>query len=180
MTMLKDPSKKYRAFPTIDLPDRTWPSKTITAAPIWCSSDLRDGNQSLIEPMDSEKKLRFWKTLVQVGVKEIEASFPSASQTDFDFVRMLIEDGHIPDDTTIQVLTQAREDLIARTFESLRGAKKAIVHLYNATSPSFRRIVFNQDKQGVKDIAVNAAKLFVKYAAQQPETQWTFQYSPET
>lgn len=180
MTMLKDPSKKYRAFPTIDLPDRTWPSKTITAAPIWCSSDLRDGNQSLIEPMDSEKKLRFWKTLVQVGVKEIEASFPSASQTDFDFVRTLIQDGHIPDDTTIQVLTQAREDLIARTFESLRGAKKAIVHLYNATSPSFRRIVFNQDKQGVKDIAVNAAKLFVKYAAQQPETQWTFQYSPET
>ena len=180
MSMLKDPSKKYCAFPTIDLPDRTWPSKAITAAPIWCSSDLRDGNQSLIEPMDSEKKLRFWKTLVQVGVKEIEASFPSASQTDFDFVRTLIEDGHIPDDTTIQVLTQAREDLIARTFESLRGAKKAIVHLYNATSPSFRRIVFNQDKQGVKDIAVNAAKLFVKYAAQQPETQWTFQYSPET
>ena len=180
MSMLKDPSKKYRAFPTIDLPDRTWPSKTITQAPIWCSSDLRDGNQSLIEPMDSEKKLRFWKTLVSVGVKEIEAAFPSASQTDFDFVRTLIEDGHIPDDTTIQVLTQAREDLISRTFESLRGAKKAIVHLYNATSPSFRRIVFNQDKQGVKDIAVNAAKLFVKYAAQQPDTQWTFQYSPET
>ena len=180
MSMLKDPSKKYRAFPTIDLPDRTWPSKTITAAPIWCSSDLRDGNQSLIEPMDSEKKLRFWKTLVQVGVKEIEAAFPSASQTDFDFVRTLIEDGHIPDDTTIPVLTQAREDLSARTFESLRGAKKAIVHLYNATSPAFRRIVFNQDKQGVKDIAVNAAKLFVKYAAQQPETHWTFQYSPET
>ncbi len=180
MTMLKDPSQKYRAFPTIDLPDRTWPSKTITQAPIWCSSDLRDGNQSLIEPMDAEKKLRFWKTLVQVGVKEIEASFPSASQTDFDFVRTLIEEGHIPDDTTIQVLTQAREDLIARTFESLRGAKKAIVHLYNATCPSFRRIVFSQDKQGVKDIAVNAAKLFVKYAAQQPDTQWTFQYSPET
>lgn len=180
MTMLNDPSKKYRAFPTIDLPDRTWPSKTIDAAPIWCSSDLRDGNQSLIEPMDSVKKLRFWKTLVSVGVKEIEASFPAASQTDFDFVRTLIEDGHIPDDTTIQVLTQAREDLIARTFESLRGAKKAIVHLYNATCPSFRRIVFNQDKAGVKEIAVNAAKLFVKYAAQQPETQWTFEYSPET
>jgi 2-isopropylmalate synthase len=180
MSMLKDPSQKYRAFPTIDLPDRTWPSKSITAAPIWCSSDLRDGNQSLIEPMDAVKKLRFWKTLVAVGVKEIEASFPSASQTDFDFVRTLIEEGHIPDDTTIQVLTQAREDLIARTFESLKGAKKAIVHLYNATSPSFRKIVFNQDKQGVKDIAVNAAKLFVKYAAQQPETQWTFQYSPET
>src|SRR5476651_95792 len=180
MSMLKDPSSKYRAFPTIDIPDRTWPSKTITAAPIWCSSDLRDGNQSLIEPMDAVKKLRFWKTLVQVGVKEIEASFPAASQTDFDFVRTLIEDGHIPDDTTIQVLTQGREDLIERTFESLRGAKKAIVHLYNATSPSFRRIVFNQDKDGIKAIAVNAAKLFVKYAAQQPETQWTFEYSPET
>lgn len=180
MTMLKDPSKKYRAFPTIDLPDRTWPSRAITEAPVWCSSDLRDGNQSLIEPMDAEKKLRFWKTLVKVGVKEIEAAFPSASQTDFDFIRTLIEGGHVPEDTTIQVLTQAREDLIARTFESLRGAKKAIVHLYNATSPSFRRIVFNQDKQGVKEIAINAAKLFVKYAAQQPETQWTFQYSPET
>ena len=180
MSMLKDPSSKYRAVPTIDIPDRTWPSKTITAAPIWCSSDLRDGNQSLIEPMDAIKKLRFWKTLVQVGVKEIEASFPAASQTDFDFVRTLIEGNHIPDDTTIQVLTQGREDLIERTFESLRGAKKAIVHLYNATSPSFRRIVFNQDKDGVKAIAVNAAKLFVKYAAMQPDTEWTFEYSPET
>ncbi|MDZ4305367.1 MAG: 2-isopropylmalate synthase, partial [Pseudomonas sp.] len=180
MSMLKDPSSKYRAFPTIDIPDRTWPSKTITSAPIWCSSDLRDGNQSLIEPMDAVKKLRFWKTLVAVGVKEIEASFPAASQTDFDFVRTLIEDNHIPEDTTIQVLTQGREDLIARTFESLRGAKKAIVHLYNATSPSFRRIVFNQDKDGIKAIAVDAAKLFVKYAAQHPETQWTFEYSPET
>jgi 2-isopropylmalate synthase len=180
MSMLKDPSSKYRAFPTIDIPDRTWPSKTITAAPIWCSSDLRDGNQSLIEPMDAVKKLRFWKTLVQVGVKEIEASFPAASQTDFDFVRTLIEGNHIPDDTTIQVLTQGREDLIERTFESLRGAKKAIVHLYNATSPSFRRIVFNQDKAGIKEIAVSAAKLFVKYAAMQPDTEWTFEYSPET
>ncbi|MBK5376546.1 2-isopropylmalate synthase [Pseudomonas sp. TH08] len=180
MSMLKDPSSKYRAFPVINLPDRTWPSKTIDAAPIWCSSDLRDGNQSLIEPMDAVKKLRFWKTLVQVGVKEIEASFPAASQTDFDFVRTLIEEGHIPDDTTIQVLTQGREDLIERTFESLRGAKKAIVHLYNATSPSFRRIVFNQDKDGIKAIAVNAAKLFVKYAAMQPDTEWTFEYSPET
>ncbi len=180
MSMLKDPSSKYRAFPVINLPDRTWPSKTIDTAPIWCSSDLRDGNQSLIEPMDAVKKLRFWKTLVQVGVKEIEASFPAASQTDFDFVRTLIEEGHIPDDTTIQVLTQGREDLIERTFESLRGAKKAIVHLYNATSPSFRRIVFNQDKEGIKAIAVNAAKLFVKYAAMQPDTEWTFEYSPET
>ncbi|WP_373331913.1 2-isopropylmalate synthase [Thiopseudomonas alkaliphila] len=180
MTMLKNPSQKYRAYPAIDLPDRTWPSKTLTKAPIWCSSDLRDGNQSLIEPMDAVKKLKFFKTLVAVGVKEIEVSFPSASQTDFDFVRTLIEDGHIPDDTTIQVLTQAREDLIARTFESLRGAKKAIVHMYNATSPTFRRVVFNQDKDGVKAIAVKAAELFKKYAAQQPETEWTFQYSPET
>jgi len=148
MAMLNDPSKKYRAFPTIDLPNRTWPSKTITEAPIWLSSDLRDGNQSLIEPMDSEKKMRFFKTLVQVGVKEIEVGFPSASQTDFDFVRELIENGHIPDDVTIQVLTQAREDLIERTFESLKGAKQAIVHYYNACAPSFRRIVFNQDKEG--------------------------------
>ncbi|CAD5108054.1 2-isopropylmalate synthase [Zestomonas carbonaria] len=179
MSMLKDPSTKYRAFPAINLPDRTWPSKTITEVPIWCSSDLRDGNQSLIEPMDPEKKMRFFKTLVQVGVKQIEVAFPSASQTDFDFVRELIEGNHIPDDTTIQVLTQAREDLITRTFESLKGARKAIVHVYNATAPSFRRIVFNQDKQGVIDIAVNAAKLIKKLAAQQPETDWTFQYSPE-
>lgn len=180
MTMLSNPSVKYRAYPVLDLPDRTWPNKTITQPPIWCSSDLRDGNQSLIEPMSPEKKLRFFKTLVDVGVKEIEVAFPSASQTDFDFVRLLIEDGHIPADTTIQVLTQAREDLIARTFESLKGASKAIVHMYNAVSPAFRRIVFNQDKDGVKAIAVHAAQLFKKYAAQQPETQWTFQYSPET
>jgi 2-isopropylmalate synthase len=179
MSMLKDPSSKYRAFPAIDLPDRTWPSKTITEVPIWCSSDLRDGNQSLIEPMDAAKKLRFFKTLVQVGVKQIEVGFPSASQTDFDFVRTLIEDGHIPDDTCIQVLTQAREDLISRTFESLKGAKQAIVHVYNATAPSFRRIVFNQDKAGVVAIAVNAARIIKNLAEQQPQTRWTFQYSPE-
>lgn len=180
MPMLSNPATKYRAYPVLNLPDRTWPNKTITHAPIWCSSDLRDGNQSLIEPMSPEKKLRFFKTLVAVGVKEIEVAFPSASQTDFDFVRLLIEDGHIPEDTTIQVLTQAREDLIARTFESLKGAPKAIVHMYNAISPAFRRIVFNQDKAGVKAIAVHAAQLFKKYAAMQPETQWTFEYSPET
>lgn len=180
MPMLSNPATKYRAYPVLNLPDRTWPNKTITHAPIWCSSDLRDGNQSLIEPMSPEKKLRFFKTLVAVGVKEIEVAFPSASQTDFDFVRLLIEDGHIPEDTTIQVLTQAREDLIARTFESLKGAPKAIVHMYNAVSPAFRRIVFNQDKAGVKAIAVRAAQLFQKYAAMQPETQWTFEYSPET
>lgn len=179
MSMLSNPSSKYSAYPVLNLPDRTWPNKTITQAPIWCSSDLRDGNQSLIEPMSPDKKLRFFKTLVEVGVKEIEVAFPSASQTDFDFVRLLIEEGHIPQDTTIQVLTQAREDLIARTFESLKGAPKAIVHMYNAVSPAFRRIVFNQDKEGVKAIAVQAAELFKKYAAMQPETQWTFQYSPE-
>ncbi|KJS26174.1 MAG: 2-isopropylmalate synthase, partial [Pseudomonas sp. BRH_c35] len=179
MTMLKNPSKKYRAFPAIDIPDRTWPSKSITQAPIWLSSDLRDGNQSLIEPMDAAKKMRFFKTLVQVGIKEIEVGFPSASQTDFDFVRELIEGGHIPDDVTIQVLTQAREDLITRTFESLKGAKQAIVHYYNATAPSFRRIVFNQDKAGVVNIAVNAAKIIKRLAAQNPETAWRFEYSPE-
>ncbi|HCH77077.1 MAG TPA: 2-isopropylmalate synthase, partial [Pseudomonas sp.] len=179
MTMLKNPSKKYRAFPAIDIPDRTWPSKSITQAPIWLSSDLRDGNQSLIEPMDAAKKMRFFKTLVQVGIKEIEVGFPSASQTDFDFVRELIEGGHIPDDVTIQVLTQAREDLITRTFESLKGAKQAIVHYYNATAPSFRRIVFNQDKAGVINIAVNAAQIIKRLAAQNPETAWRFEYSPE-
>ncbi|RRV15834.1 2-isopropylmalate synthase [Pseudomonas saudiphocaensis] len=179
MTMLKDPSKKYRAFTPIDIPDRTWPSKTITQAPVWLSSDLRDGNQSLIEPMDAAKKMRFFKTLVAVGVKEIEVGFPSASQTDFDFVRELIEGNHIPDDVTIQVLTQARQDLIERTFESLKGAKKAIVHYYNATAPSFRRIVFNQDKAGVVKIAVNAAQIIKNLAAAAPETEWRFEYSPE-
>lgn len=179
MSMLKDPSRKYRAFPAIDLPDRSWPSKTITQAPIWLSSDLRDGNQSLIEPMDAAKKMRFFKTLVQVGLKEIEVGFPSASQTDFDFVRELIEGGHIPEDVTIQVLTQAREDLITRTFESLKGAKRAIVHYYNATAPSFRRIVFNQDQAGVVEIAVNAAQIIKRLAEANPETAWRFEYSPE-
>lgn len=179
MPMLKNPSQKYRAFPQIDIPDRTWPGKVIDQAPIWLSSDLRDGNQSLIEPMDADKKLRMFQTLVAVGVKEIEVGFPSASQTDFDFVRELIEGGHIPDDTTIQVLTQAREDLITRTFESLKGAKKAIVHYYNATAPSFRRIVFNQDQAGVIQIAVNAGQIIKRLAEQNPETEWRFEYSPE-
>ncbi|WJN60555.1 2-isopropylmalate synthase [Pseudomonas sp. SO81] len=179
MTMLKDPSKKYRPFTQVQLPDRTWPDQIIDKAPIWLSTDLRDGNQSLIEPMDAEKKMRFFKCLVAVGLKEIEVGFPSASQTDFDFVRELIEGGHIPDDVTIQVLTQAREDLITRTFESLKGAKKAIVHYYNATAPSFRRIVFNQDKAGVVDIATSAARIIKCLAAAQPETQWGFEYSPE-
>ncbi|WP_275628845.1 2-isopropylmalate synthase [Pseudomonas sp. 273] len=179
MTMLKDPSKKYRPFTPITLPDRTWPDKIIDQAPIWLSTDLRDGNQSLIEPMDAEKKMRFFKCLVQVGLKEIEVGFPSASQTDFDFVRELIEGGHIPDDVTIQVLTQARDDLIERTFESLKGAKRAIVHYYNACAPSFRKIVFNQDKEGVKQIAIAAGKTIKRLAAAAPETQWGFEYSPE-
>ena len=179
MSMLKDPSKKYRAFTQITLPDRTWPDKIIDKAPIWLSTDLRDGNQSLIEPMDAEKKMRFFKCLVQVGLKEIEVGFPSASQTDFDFVRELIENDHIPDDVTIQVLTQARDDLIERTFESLKGAKKAIVHYYNACAPSFRKIVFNQDKAGVKAIAVAAGQTIKRLAEAAPETQWGFEYSPE-
>ena len=179
MTMLKDPSQKYRSFPQINLPDRTWPSKVIDKAPIWLSSDLRDGNQSLIEPMDAKKKMRFFKTLVAVGLKEIEVGFPSASQTDFDFVRELIEGGHIPDDVTIQVLTQARQDLIERTFESLKGAKQAIVHYYNATAPSFRKIVFKQDKAGVKQIAIEAGKIIKGLADANPQTDWRFEYSPE-
>jgi 2-isopropylmalate synthase len=179
MSMLKDPSNKYRAFTPINIPDRTWPSKTISVAPIWLSTDLRDGNQSLIEPMDAEKKMRFFKCLVAVGLKEIEVGFPSASQTDFDFVRELIEGGHIPGDVTIQVLTQARDDLIERTFESLKGAKNAIVHYYNACAPSFRRIVFNQDKNGVKAIAVAAGQTIKRLAEAAPETQWGFEYSPE-
>ncbi|HKY01832.1 MAG TPA: 2-isopropylmalate synthase [Burkholderiales bacterium] len=178
--MLKDPSQKYRPFPAVGLNDRTWPNKTITRPPIWCSSDLRDGNQALIEPMNGERKRRMFDLLVQIGFKEIEVSFPSASQTDFDFVRSLIEGNAIPEDVTIQVLTQAREDLIRRTFESLRGAKRAIVHLYNATSPVFRRVVFNTDRAGCKEIAVRGAKLFNELAAQQPETHWRFEYSPET
>jgi 2-isopropylmalate synthase len=179
MSMLKDPSSKYRPFTPIRIPDRAWPDQIIDKAPIWLSTDLRDGNQSLIEPMDAEKKMRFFKCLVQVGLKEIEVGFPSASQTDFDFVRELIEGGHIPDDVTIQVLTQARDDLIERTFESLKGAKKAIVHYYNACAPAFRKIVFNQDQAGVKAIAVAAGKTIKRLADAAPETQWGFEYSPE-
>lgn len=179
MSMLKDPSSKYRPFTQIQIPDRTWPDQIIDKAPIWLSTDLRDGNQSLIEPMDAEKKMRFFKCLLAVGLKEIEVGFPSASQTDFDFVRELIEGGHIPDDVTIQVLTQARDDLIERTFESLKGAKKAIVHYYNACAPSFRKIVFNQDKAGVKAIAMAAGTTIKRLADAAPETQWGFEYSPE-
>ncbi len=179
MTMLRDPSSKYRPFTPIALPDRTWPDKVIDRAPIWLSTDLRDGNQSLIEPMDAQKKMRFFKCLVAVGLKEIEVGFPSASQTDFDFVRELIEGDHIPEDVTIQVLTQARDDLIERTFESLKGAKRAIVHYYNACAPAFRQIVFNQDKAGVKAIAIAAGRTIRRLAQAAPETEWRFEYSPE-
>jgi 2-isopropylmalate synthase len=178
--MLTDPSKKYRAFAPIALADRTWPSRTITQVPVWASSDLRDGNQALIEPMNAERKRRMFDTLVRVGFKEIEVAFPSASQTDFDFVRHLIEGHAVPDDVTIQVLTQAREDLILRSFDSLRGAKHAIMHVYNATSPVFRRVVFAQDRKGVMDIAVRAARLIKQIADDRPETDWRFEYSPET
>ena len=177
--MLKHPETKYRPMPPVGLKDRTWPDQVISKPPIWMSTDLRDGNQALFEPMDAKRKMRMFKLLCGIGVKQIEVAFPSASQTDFDFVRALIEDNHIPDDVTIEVLTQAREDLIRRSFESLRGAKQAIVHVYNATAPNFRRIVFNVDEAGCTQIAVNAATLIKQLAAEQPETQWTFQYSPE-
>jgi len=178
--MLSEPARKYRPFQIVDLPDRSWPSRTITAPPIWLSTDLRDGNQALIEPMDARRKLRMFRQLVEIGFKEIEVAFPSASQTDFDFVRKLIEEDLIPDDVTIQVLTQSRDELIRRTFESLRGAPRAIVHLYNPTAPLFRRVVYGKDRAGIIDIATEGARLFVECAAAQPETDWRFEYSPET
>ncbi|BDD91288.1 2-isopropylmalate synthase [Pandoraea sp. XJJ-1] len=178
--MLKHPATKYRPFTPVNIPDRQWPSRTITRAPIWMSTDLRDGNQALFEPMDAQRKMRMFKTLVAIGFKEIEVAFPSASDTDFNFVRELIEGGHIPDDVTIEVLTQARDDLIERTFAALKGVPRAIVHLYNATAPEFRRIVFNLDQPGVKALAVAAAKTIKRCADAAPDTQWTLQYSPET
>jgi len=178
--MLRTPSDKYRPFPPINLSDRTWPNRTLTAAPVWCSVDLRDGNQALIEPMDSPRKMRMFKQLLKIGFKEIEIGFPSASQTDFNFTRELIEGGLIPEDVTVQVLTQARPELITRTFESLRGARRAIVHLYNSTSTLQRRVVFKLDRPGIVDIAVKGAELIKQLADQRPETQWVFQYSPES
>ena len=177
--MMKDPSKKYRPFVAVDLPDRQWPGQRIDTPPIWCSVDLRDGNQSLIDPMDQERKQRLFDMLLKIGFKEIEVGFPSASQTDFDFVRSLIEQDKIPEDVTIQVLTQARPHLIERTFEALKGAKRAIVHVYNATDPMFRRVVFNVDKAECVQIAVDATAQIRDLMAANPETNWTFQYSPE-
>jgi 2-isopropylmalate synthase len=178
--MIKIPSQKYRPFAPVALPDRTWPNQVITHPPVWCSVDLRDGNQALIEPMDAERKLRMFMLLLKTGFKEIEIGFPAASQTDFDFVRKLIEENLIPDGVTVQVLTQAREPLIRRTFESLRGAKRAIMHLYNSTSTVQRRVVFGLDKPGIVAIAVDGARVVLDCARAQPETEWVFQYSPES
>lgn len=177
--MLNNPASKYRAFAPVGLKDRTWPDTMITRAPIWLSTDLRDGNQALVEPMDVARKMRMFETLVEIGFKEIEVGFPSASQTEFDFVRRLIEEDRIPDDVTIQVLTQARDHLIERTFEAVQGAPRVIVHLYNAVAPVMRKVVLGLDEDGIVDLAVQHARMFKAQAARQPATQWTFQYSPE-
>ena len=179
MTMLSRPDSKYRAFAPLRLAGRRWPDAVISAPPQWCSVDLRDGNQALIEPMDPARKLRMFEMLVRIGFKEIEVGFPSASQADFDFVRLLIEKNLIPEDVTIQVLTQAREELIQRTFESLAGAPRAIVHLYNAVAPVMRRVVLGLDEDGIVELAVRHARLLQRLAAAQPGTRWTFEYSPE-
>jgi len=178
--MLRDPSVKYRPFPQVDIPDRTWPSKTITKAPRWLSTDMRDGNQALIDPMNAEKKQRFFDLLVKIGIKEIEVGFPSAGATEFDFIRSLADRGAIPDDVMPQVLTQARADLIEKTFDSLDGARQAVVHVYNAVSPAWRRIVFGLERPEIKGIAETAAKLLRDQAAKRPNTDWRFEYSPET
>ncbi|MEG3180271.1 2-isopropylmalate synthase [Sphingomonas sp. LT1P40] len=178
--MLRDPSVKYRPFPQIDLPDRQWPSRTITRAPRWLSTDLRDGNQALIDPMDAEKKTRFFDLICRVGIKEIEVGFPAAGATEFDFISGLVRDGRIPDDVTVQVLTQARRDLIETTFNSLAGAKTGIVHVYNAVSPAWRKIVFGMTRDEIRGIAIEAAKLLRDNAAARPDTDWRFEYSPET
>ena len=177
------PIHRYKPFHeqiTVDLPDRTWPTKRITKAPRWCAVDLRDGNQALIDPMSPERKLKMFQLLVRMGYKEIEVGFPSASQTDFDFVRVLIEENHIPEDVTIQVLTQARDHLIERTYESLKGAKSVIVHFYNSTSVLQRKVVFNQDKDGIKKIALDAAKKCKSLEHLLPGTKIYYEYSPES
>jgi 2-isopropylmalate synthase len=176
----KMPVHRYSPFIPVELEDRTWPSKKMTKAPQWCSVDLRDGNQALIDPMDTPRKLAMFKLLVAMGYKEIEVGFPSASQTDFDFVRKIIDEGLIPDDVIIQVLTQAREPLIRRTYESIKGSKQAIVHLYNSTSTLQRRVVFGLDKDGIKKIATDAAALCLELMSTVPETKVSFEYSPES
>ncbi|RUQ33146.1 MAG: 2-isopropylmalate synthase [Candidatus Competibacteraceae bacterium] len=178
--MRVDAVRKYRPFPPVQLPDRQWPSRVISQAPRWCSVDLRDGNQALIEPMGADRKLRMFEMLVQLGFREIEVGFPAASQTDFDFVRFLVDQRLIPDQVAIQVLTQSREALIRRSFEALRGVKKAVMHLYNSTSPIQRQVVFGMDKAGIVEIAVSGARLIRDIAAEHPDTDWTFEYSPES
>jgi 2-isopropylmalate synthase len=178
--MMPTAGDKYVPFKPIDLSERRWPSAVITKPPIWCAVDLRDGNQALIEPMDSDRKTRMFKLLCDMGFKEIEVGFPAASETDFDFVRELIEKGMVPDDVTIQVLTQSRPELIERTFEACRGAKRAIVHLYNSTSTLQRRVVFGTDYAGIMDIAVSGAKLVKRLADADPNTEWVYEYSPES
>ncbi|MDO3387701.1 2-isopropylmalate synthase [Gilvimarinus sp. SDUM040013] len=177
--MLKQPSQKYQAFRPVALPERQWPNRAIEQPPIWMSTDLRDGNQALIDPMSVATKLKFFKALVAMGFKEIEVGFPSASATDFEFVRLLIEQDHIPADVTIEVLTQAREELINRTVESVQGAHRAIVHMYNPTAPDFREIVYRTDQDGVKAIAEQGTHWVKQAVAQYPNTEWVYQYSPE-
>jgi 2-isopropylmalate synthase len=174
------PFHRYQSYPVTKLPDRRWPDRVLETAPIWCSVDLRDGNQALIEPMDGATKRRLFQTLVQIGFKEIEVGFPAASQTEYDFVRMLIEEQLIPDDVTIQVLTQSREPLVRRTFEALRGVKRAVVHLYNSTSTLQRRVVFGTDRAGITAIAVEGARLIKSLADEMPESAIVFEYSPES
>jgi 2-isopropylmalate synthase len=178
--MASMPIQKYRPFPPVQLPDRTWPSRTIERAPIWCSVDLRDGNQALVEPMGAERKRRMFDLLVELGFKEIEVGFPAASQTDFDFVRELIEGDLVPKDVTIQVLTQSRSELIRRTFDAIAGSRRAIVHLYNSTSELQRRVVFGQDRAGIIDIALTGAKLIGELASAVTDTEIIHQYSPES
>ena len=178
--MLTDITSKYQAYPQVPLNDRQWPGKVIEKAPRWCSVDLRDGNQALIEPMGSERKMRMFKLLLDIGFKEIEIGFPAASQTDFDFVRLLIEGNHVPEDVTLQVLTQSRRELIERSFKALEGAPRAIMHLYNSTSTLQRRVVFNLDRDGIKKIATDGAEIVAEYAAKQTDTDWLFEYSPES
>lgn len=177
--MLRNPEIKYRSFSPVGLAKRTWPDAVISSPPIWCSVDLRDGNQALIEPMNIERKVRLFQQLVAIGFKEIEVGFPSSSQIEFDFVRKLIVENLIPHDVTIQVLTPAREALIRKTFDALQGCSCAIVHLYNATAPVMRKVVLGLDEGGIVDLAVTHARLFVELASRLPETRWTFQYSPE-
>ena len=178
--IINDSASKYRAFEAIDISERQWPSNSIKQSPIWCSVDLRDGNQALIEPMGEERKLRMFNLLLEIGFTEIEVGFPSASQTDFDFVRKIINDNLVPADVTIQALTQARPELIKRTFEALEGAKNAIVHVYNSTSTLQRKVVFKSDEAGIKKIATDGAKWVLEESQKYHNTDWTFEYSPES